>query len=145
MPATAPTTGRWQEHPGRSVFCEREASAGGLLARRCDPRPGRCLTPRPPPRRPSTTARPLEVTRTATDGTRNANSLLYGAAWRAAKALGYTRLITYTQASETGASLRGTGWRTVAERPARPGWTCSSRPRESKGAEHMPRTLWEAA
>ncbi|MGN9796199.1 XF1762 family protein [Streptomyces sp. OZ13] len=72
-------------------------------------RPGRCLTPRPPPRRPSTTARPLEVTRTATDGTRNANSLLYGAAWRAAKALGYTRLITYTQASETGASLRGTG------------------------------------
>jgi hypothetical protein len=39
----------------------------------------------------------LEVNRTATDGTKNANSMLYGAAWRAAKALGYGRLITYTQ------------------------------------------------
>ncbi|MFG3545920.1 XF1762 family protein [Streptomyces sp. NPDC047725] len=46
----------------------------------------------------------LEVTRTASDGTRNANSLLYGAAWRAAKALGYRRLITYTQAGESGTS-----------------------------------------
>src|SRR5690606_32744753 len=49
----------------------------------------------------------LEVTRTASDGARNANSLLYGAAWRAAKALGYRRLITYTQDGESGASLRG--------------------------------------
>ncbi len=87
----------------------------------------------------------LEVTRTATDGTANANSLLYGAAWRAARALGYTRLITYTQAGETGASLRGAGWRVVAERPARPGWSCPSRPRSSTGTEYMPRTLWEAA
>ena len=38
----------------------------------------------------------LEVTWTATDGTRNANSLLYAAAWRASKALGYRRLVTYT-------------------------------------------------
>ncbi len=87
----------------------------------------------------------LEVTRTATDGTPNANSLLYGAAWRAAKALGYTRLITYTQAAESGASLRGAGWRVVAERPARPGWDVPSRPRTPNGTEHMPRTLWEAA
>jgi hypothetical protein len=87
----------------------------------------------------------LEVTRTATDGTDNANSCLYGAAWRAARALGYTRLITYTQAGETGASLRGAGWRIVAERPARPGWDRPSRPRTPTGNEHMPRTLWEAA
>ncbi|GLI00644.1 XF1762 family protein [Phytohabitans aurantiacus] len=39
----------------------------------------------------------LEVTRVATDGHRNACSLLYAAAWHAAKALGYRRLITYTQ------------------------------------------------
>ncbi|MDG4834136.1 hypothetical protein O7627_33265 [Solwaraspora sp. WMMD1047] len=39
----------------------------------------------------------LEVTRVATDGTRNANSLLYAAAWQAARALGYRRLVTYTQ------------------------------------------------
>ncbi|WP_374100946.1 XF1762 family protein [Streptomyces phytophilus] len=41
--------------------------------------------------------RTAEVTRTCTDGTTNANSALYGAAWRAARALGYLRLITYTQ------------------------------------------------
>jgi hypothetical protein len=87
----------------------------------------------------------LEVTRTCTDGTRNANSLLYGAAWRAAKALGYTRLITYTQAAESGASLRAAGWRVVAERQARRGWDCPSRPRTPNGTEEMPRTLWEAA
>ncbi|MFD8254960.1 XF1762 family protein [Streptomyces werraensis] len=86
----------------------------------------------------------LEVTRTATDGTRNANSLLYGACRRAAFALGYTRLITYTQAGETGASLRAAGWRVIAQRPARPGWTCPSRPRQPTGTEHIPRTLWEA-
>lgn len=85
----------------------------------------------------------LEVNRTATDGSRNVNSMLYGAAWRAAKALGYTRLITYTQADETGASLRAAGWRAIAERPAHPGWDRPSRPRSSS-ARHMPRTLWEA-
>ncbi|WP_394814739.1 XF1762 family protein [Streptomyces millisiae] len=41
--------------------------------------------------------RTAEVTRTCTNGTPNANSKLYGAAWRAAKALGYRRLVTYTQ------------------------------------------------
>lgn len=54
--------------------------------------------------------RTLEVNRTATDGTPNANSMLYGASWRAAKALGYDRLVTYTQAGESGASLRAAGW-----------------------------------
>ncbi|HBI8193468.1 TPA: hypothetical protein K8297_004922, partial [Escherichia coli] len=48
----------------------------------------------------------LEVNRTCTTGERNANSALYGAIWRAAKAMGYQRCITYTQADESGASLR---------------------------------------
>ncbi|MCQ1575436.1 XF1762 family protein [Streptomyces parvus] len=87
----------------------------------------------------------LEVTRTATDGTKNANSLLYGAAWRAAKALGYTRLITYTQVGESGASLRAAGWRVLAQRPPRRGWDCPSRPRDDRGTDHIARTLWEAA
>lgn len=87
----------------------------------------------------------LEVNRTATDGTRNANSMLYGAAWRAAKALGYRRLITYTQAGESGASLRGAGWLLVGQRPARGGWDTPSRRRGQHGAEAIPRTLWEAA
>jgi hypothetical protein len=86
----------------------------------------------------------LEVTRTATDGTPHANSMLYGAAWRAAKALGYRRLVTYTQQGESGSSLQGAGWRVIAERPARPGWDCPSRPRGATGTEGIPRTLWEA-
>lgn len=56
----------------------------------------------------------LEVTRTAVKpGVANANSLLYGAAWRAAKALSYRRLVTYTQADESGVSLRGAAGRSL--------------------------------
>ncbi len=87
----------------------------------------------------------LEVTRTATDGTRNAGSMLYAACWRAAKALGYRRLITYNQEGESGASLRAAGYRIIAERPARPGWDMPSRPRDNSRYEAIPRTLWEAA
>ena len=87
--------------------------------------------------------RTLEVTRVATDGTPNANSMLYAAAWKAASALGYRRLITYTQVGESGSSLRGVDWRVVAQRPARPGWTCPSRPRELRGTENVQRFLWE--
>ena len=87
----------------------------------------------------------LEVNRTCTDGTPNANSMLYGAAWRAAKALGYERLITYTQAGEAGSSLRGAGWRVVGERAARAGWSTPSRWRADRGADGVQRTLWEAA
>lgn len=56
-----------------------------------------------------------EVTRLCTDGSRNACSLLYAAAWRACRAMGYHRLITYTLATEPGTSLRAAGWRVVAE------------------------------
>jgi hypothetical protein len=82
----------------------------------------------------------LEVTRTATDGTPNANSLLYGAALRAAKAMGYRRLVTYTQAGESGTSLRAAGWRIVAQLPARTGWNTPSRPRNEHGTDRIPRT-----
>jgi hypothetical protein len=57
----------------------------------------------------------LEVRRTCTDGTKNANSMLYGACWRAAKALGYRKLITYTLPEEGGASLRGAGWACIGQ------------------------------
>ena len=82
-----------------------------------------------------------EITRLCTDGTPHAASMLYGAAWRAAKALGYLRLITYTLKSESGASLRGAGYRVVAERKAR-SWDTPSRPRVDKHRIE-PRTLWE--
>lgn len=51
----------------------------------------------------------LEVIRTCTDGTRNANSALYGAVWRICRELGAKRIITYTQDGETGGSLRAAG------------------------------------
>ncbi|MEU9155114.1 XF1762 family protein [Streptomyces sp. NPDC048417] len=86
----------------------------------------------------------LEVTRTGGDGTRSANSLLYGASWRAAKALGYRRLVTYTQDAESGASLRGAGWHIIASRPPRAGWHTPSRPRTDHGNDHVTRLLWEA-
>ena len=52
----------------------------------------------------------LEVTRLCTNGAKNACSFLYGAAARAAAAMGYQRIITYTLESENGASLRASGW-----------------------------------
>lgn len=85
----------------------------------------------------------LEVVRSATDGTPNANSMLYGAARRATFALGYDRLITYTQAGESGASLRAAGFRILAERPPRRGWDVPSRPRYDRGTNGVARTLWE--
>jgi hypothetical protein len=66
--------------------------------------------------------RTVEITRTCTDGTDNANSMLYGAACRAAKALGYHRAFTYNLASESGASLRAAGFEVDAVLPDRPGW-----------------------
>lgn len=87
----------------------------------------------------------LEVARTCTLGHPNANSMLYGATWRAAKALGYRRLVTYTLASESGSSLRAAGWRIVAQRAPRSGWDMPSRPRRNDSTKHgVQRTLWEA-
>ena len=71
----------------------------------------------------------LEVTRTCTDGAKNANSMLYGACWRAARALGYHRLITYTVPTESGASLRGAGFRLLGETRDGASWSRDSRPR----------------
>lgn len=85
----------------------------------------------------------IEVTRVATDGTANACSALYAAAWRTARNAGYRRAITYTHDDETGASLRGAGWRAVAHRPARAGWNSESRPRAVLGTENVARVLWE--
>jgi hypothetical protein len=85
----------------------------------------------------------LEVTRTCTAGEPNANSKLYGAAWRAARAMGYVRLITYTQAGESGASLRAAGLTPVADLRPRQGWTTASRPRRSWGVDNVRRTRWE--
>lgn len=63
----------------------------------------------------------VEVTRLCTDGTHNACSFLYGAAARAAKALGFTRIQTYILKQETGVTLKASGWQ--FERMSHPvGW-----------------------
>lgn len=71
----------------------------------------------------------IEVTRVGTDGVRNGCSMLYGAITRAAKALGYCRAYTYTLASESGASLKASGWVVDAILEPRATWSCHSRPR----------------
>lgn len=87
----------------------------------------------------------VEVTRVATDGTPNACSALYGAAWRTAAAQGFVRAITYTQAGESGASLRAAGWRQVAVLRPRTGWDTPSRRRRDRGTDGVVRILWEQA
>ena len=72
-----------------------------------------------------------EVTRLATTGERNACSILYGAAWRAARAMGYRKLITYTLNTEPGASLRGAGWRCLGQAGGG-SWSRKNRPRVDK-------------
>lgn len=70
----------------------------------------------------------LEINRCCTDGVKNGCSMLYGAAWRAARAMGYRRLITYTLPEEGGASLRAAGYRLVGVAGGG-NWNCKSRPR----------------
>lgn len=86
-----------------------------------------------------------EVTRLCVlDGHRNACSRLYGAAKRAAQAMGYKRVITYILASEPGTSLKGAGWRLVNAEAGGGSWSCPSRPRVDTHPLEQ-KQLWEAA
>ncbi len=73
-------------------------------------------------------------------------SFLYAAAWRAWRAMGGERLITYTLTSESGASMRGAGWRLVAERkPSDPAQWQSRAGRAWQPVVGQAKFLWEAA
>ena len=52
----------------------------------------------------------IAILRVATDGSRNACSMLYGSLCRAAQALGYREVWTYTLQEEPGTSLRASGF-----------------------------------
>lgn len=84
----------------------------------------------------------LEVTRSCTDQTPHVESKLYGAAWRAAKAMGYKRLITYTGKDEKGTGLIAAGWKVIAESKGG-SWNVPSRPRVDKHPL-QPKLVWEA-
>ena len=84
----------------------------------------------------------LEVTRNCTDGTSNAASMLYGAAWRAARAMGYRRMVTYTLAAEPGISLLAAGWKVIRQTKGG-SWNCGARPRIDNHPIGQ-KLLWEA-
>ena len=69
-----------------------------------------------------------EVTRVCTTGEPNACSMLYGACWRACRALGYTRLVTYVLEAERGTSVLASGWKCLGSCGGG-SWSCLSRPR----------------
>lgn len=51
-----------------------------------------------------------EVTRLVTDGTKNACSVLYAAAARVCKEMGFIKIQTYILETESGISLKAAGW-----------------------------------
>ena len=71
---------------------------------------GACIVGRPVARLAGHPRKVLEVTRLVTDGTKNACSMLYAAAAKAGRVMGYERIQTYTLRSESGVSLKAAGW-----------------------------------
>jgi len=90
--------------------------------------------------------RVLEINRTCTNGCRNANSMLYGACRKIGKAMGYERIVTYTQGEETGQSLKAAGFRLDERLAARGSWADSSIKlrdiRDPEGNGGVPRERW---
>ena len=103
---------------------------------------GVCIVGRPVARNASD-GWTAEVTRCCTDGTKNACSMLYAAAWRACRAMGYRRLITYTLAEEGGSSLKAAGFRLIGE-TAGGAWSRKTRPRVDDHPQQR-KLKWEAA
>ena len=81
-----------------------------------------------------------EITRCCTDGTRNACSMLYGAACRIAKEMGYERIITYTLKSEDGSSVKASNFTCKGEAGGLH-WTGKRNRGQDIPAEM--KTLWE--
>ncbi len=81
------------------------------------------------------------------DAPKGTCSFLYGACWRAAKALGWRKLVTYTLQSESGASMRGAGWTLIGEATKAPaaGWSRSGREREWQSIYGQQKLRWEVA
>jgi hypothetical protein len=69
-----------------------------------------------------------EVVRCCTDGAHNAPSMLYRACWRAARAMGYRKIVTYTLPEEGGTSLRAAGFKLIGQAGGGD-WSRRTRPR----------------
>jgi len=83
----------------------------------------------------------LEVTRLVTDGTKNACSFLYAAAARIGKELGYRKIQTFILDSETGVSLRASGW-SLESISAGGDWTRVSKPDRRQDQPQCPKQKW---
>jgi len=83
----------------------------------------------------------LEVLRVATDGCRNACSVLYGAAKRIARHMGFERILTFTLETELGTSLKAAGWIQTGQTGGGE-WGRPSRAREIV-APITPKRRWE--
>ena len=84
-----------------------------------------------------------EVTRVAVaDDTKHGCSMLYGAAARMAQAWGFYGVLTYTLASESGASLRAAGWWPEPVKDSG-SWSRPGRGRDgAKGDDLGPKLRW---
>ena len=85
-----------------------------------------------------------EITRLVVTPTAPSNtcSFLYSAARRVWIAMGGGKFITYTLQSESGASLRGAGWKVVAN--CQPGeWNRNKRSRKSQDVYKQSKFRWE--
>lgn len=83
----------------------------------------------------------LEVSRLCTDGTKNACSMLYGAAYRAARAMGYRRVVTYILESEPGTSLKAAGYHCEG-RAGGLEWNGERKPKDADQYPHEMKTRW---
>ena len=83
----------------------------------------------------------LEILRVCTDGTRNANSMLYSRVKRTAQAMGYKKVLTYTLSEESGASLRAVGAKKEGIVKARE-WSRERRKRDSQEVYKKEKIRW---
>lgn len=125
------------------IHRHHKAPQGGKFAigLKADGDPVGCIIVGRPVSRGSDDGYTAEVTRVAVrEGVPNGCSKLYRAGWRAAEAMGYEQMITYTREDESGTSLKAAGFRidgTVAARS----WNAPSRPRTDKD-ERVGRVRW---
>jgi len=103
---------------------------------------GVAIVGRPVARNAGSPLEVLEVTRLCTDGTPNACSMLYAAAARAGKAIGYRRIQTYVLESEPGVTLKAAGWRNEG-RAGGGQWKHTSPPTPRRTDQPItPKTRW---
>ena len=90
----------------------------------------------------------FEVTRLCTNGRKNAASMLLGSAWRASRAMGVRRLVSYTREDEHGTSYKAAGWLVAGKVKGRP-WVTGNKVQRwlpglyTPSTEIVDRVRWE--